>query len=293
MKKFTKNILLVALFSLIIGVLITIIAAISGGASEVWRLSKEKMLEVPIFNDTVFGIRLDDDHFSLGLFDDEDIKSGVSTGELVKVEAEVPVKSVEIMVGFGDVEILPSEDEFVYYSVTGYIGKYGVKVDDSGVFRFVSADDKISIMDVTAGKVVFYIPDSVEKDYYQLELGAGNLDVKDIKDYGNVTISMGAGECDIKHIKANSVKIECGAGNVDLGLVSTDKLSAECGCGNFDATLTGDCDDYNYEIDAGIGNIDIGNKSYTGLGQEHSENNGASKTVSIDCGLGNVDIQFE
>ena len=72
MKKFTKNILLVALFSLIIGVLITITAAVSGGASEVWRLSKEKILEVPIFNDTVFGIRLDDDHFSLGLFDDED-----------------------------------------------------------------------------------------------------------------------------------------------------------------------------------------------------------------------------
>ena len=57
--------------------------------------------------------------------------------------------------------------------------------------------------------------------------------------------------------------------------------------------LYGEEEDFNYDIDCGIGSIDIGEKRYDSLGAEAKTDHGAEKKVKIDSGIGSVKVWFE
>ena len=52
-------------------------------------------------------------------------------------------------------------------------------------------------------------------------------------------------------------------------------------------------EDYNYDLECGVGNLDVGSDSYSGLGREKSiSNTGADRKVDLECGMGNVSVNF-
>ena len=58
-------------------------------------------------------------------------------------------------------------------------------------------------------------------------------------------------------------------------------------------TLQDSEDSYNYKFDSGVGGVTIGESDYSGLGKNKNIDNGAGKTISIECGVGNVEVLFE
>ena len=67
----------------------------------------------------------------------------------------------------------------------------------------------------------------------------------------------------------------------------------ECGLGELDLTLTGTQEDYNYDLECGVGNLDVGSDSYSGLGREKSiSNKGADRKLNLECGMGNISVDF-
>ena len=57
--------------------------------------------------------------------------------------------------------------------------------------------------------------------------------------------------------------------------------------------VTGTQDEYNYDLQCGIGNLDIGSDSYSGLGREkHISNASADRKLELECGMGNVSVSF-
>jgi hypothetical protein len=57
--------------------------------------------------------------------------------------------------------------------------------------------------------------------------------------------------------------------------------------------LAGAENDYNYEISCGVGQVKIGSTSYSGLGNSQEVDNGASRKMEIDCGIGEVVLSFQ
>ena len=75
--------------------------------------------------------------------------------------------------------------------------------------------------------------------------------------------------------------------------LSARKTDGECGLGELDLTLTGTQEDYNYDLECGVGNLDVGSDSYSGLGREKSiSNKGADRKLNLECGIGKYISRF-
>ena len=65
-----------------------------------------------------------------------------------------------------------------------------------------------------------------------------------------------------------------------------------CSMGYVALYLMGNEDDFNYQLEGAMGNIDIGGMSFSGFGQEKKIDNGASKNIEVECSMGNISILF-
>ena len=108
-------------------------------------------------------------------------------------------------------------------------------------------------------------------------------------------VSVAAGEfLNDGAVTAEKADISVGTGNVDLDNLNVQKLEADCGIGNIDLDINGKELDYDYEISCSAGEIDIGDSSYSGIGHEKKISNpGASGKMDLDCGVGNITVDFE
>ena len=71
----------------------------------------------------------------------------------------------------------------------------------------------------------------------------------------------------------NKLAIDTGVGSVSLGVLTQDN--------HFD-----------YKVDVGLGNVTLGQKSFSGITDQTSYN-GNQLLIDVDCGMGNVEIKME
>lgn len=112
--------------------------------------------------------------------------------------------------------------------------------------------------------------------------------------FQEVDLEVGAGKADVENLKANQVDIELGAGEVNVTGLDTKKFDAKTGAGKLYAELVEKQNDYSYELECGIGQLKIGDSSYSGLGTEQNITNpGAERFADIECGVGEIIIKFQ
>ena len=70
------------------------------------------------------------------------------------------------------------------------------------------------------------------------------------------------------------------------------KLDAECAMGSIMVVCEGNQDDYNYEMECGMGQIVFGQESYSGLGEEIYIDNRSSKLIEASCDMGDIMLEF-
>ena len=112
--------------------------------------------------------------------------------------------------------------------------------------------------------------------------------------FENVDMEIGAGQAEINDLCAESLDIEVGAGQAELINLDVQYFSATAGAGQIIAELVGNEEDYNYDVECGIGEIKIGKNSYGGFGRDtHIENPEAKREMDIECGVGQIAIEFQ
>ncbi len=125
-----------------------------------------------------------------------------------------------------------------------------------------------------------------------VKVGAGVLTADDI--YAKeLDIEVGAGQVYLNSFTAKELDLECGAGEADLYGEVEKEAKIECGVGCVSYTAVGNQEDYDYEVSCGIGSVTVGSNSFSGLGGERKINNGGSKKMEIECGIGMVDVSFD
>ena len=143
-------------------------------------------------------------------------------------------------------------------------------------------------------KVCISYPEDVKLQELEIEMGAGTVYLNRDIETEKLSVEMGAGEFESKNpVTAREADLEIGTGSMTFADLSARKTDGECGLGELDLTLTGTQEDYNYDLECGVGNLDVGSDSYSGLGREKSiSNTGADRKVDLECGMGNVSVNF-
>ena len=143
-------------------------------------------------------------------------------------------------------------------------------------------------------KVCISYPEDVKLQELEIEMGAGTVYLNRDIETEKLSVEMGAGEFESKNpVTAREADLEIGTGSMTFADLSARKTDGECGLGELDLTLTGTQEDYNYDLECGVGNLDVGSESYSGLGREdHISNTGADRKLELECGMGNVSVSF-
>lgn len=140
------------------------------------------------------------------------------------------------------------------------------------------------------GTVWIYIPEEL-LDEVELELGAGRVQMERI--YARtLNLTMGAGEAYVSDFKVNEADFDCGAGKIEAYGAVEQEIEIDCGIGSIDLSLDGAKEDYNYEVSCGTGKIAVGGESYTGVNEKEYHSHHAKKEMSLDCGIGAINVQF-
>lgn len=132
-----------------------------------------------------------------------------------------------------------------------------------------------------------------EEHHRHKNYGTVILYVPEKQKFEEVDCSVGAGVLEIEKLSAGEAEFEVGAGSVVLHELEADReIAITCGMGSVEMTMSGEKEDYNYELEVGMGTVSIGGSEFGGMAIEKTIENSAPKNMDIECGMGSVEIYF-
>ncbi len=158
-----------------------------------------------------------------------------------------------------------------------------------------------------------------------LEASSGEIDIKNVNVNGKVELSSGSatikgstsddlmvkassGSIRLENITLSDLDIDIASGNVQVNTCSTDKLDLHLSSGNIDfddiafneadlhissgtvnLKVSGNDEDYSYDLDKSSGNITVDGKS---VGDNYKVDKSNNKKITADLSSGNLNISF-
>lgn len=166
-----------------------------------------------------------------------------------------------------------------------------------------------------------YLPEQ-EYEEFSIDMGTGNITL-DLLSASSVEIDQGVGEITIgsltcKDLEADTgvgefladslqisgeTDIDVGTGNITVRKYDGKSLTLDCGAGNAEITAAGSESDYNYKLEAALGNIYLNHHQQEHGGGHHGSRHddddycldirhGAGREIEIMCALGNAELNF-
>lgn len=180
------------------------------------------------------------------------------------------------------------------------INNLDIEIDAGTLEIYYDDVDRIQVKQENIARFKYY----VKNDTLHIECGrkwgisSSNgrivVEIPQDKSFRKAELEVGAGVADVDGLIADSVKVEVGAGRADIKNLTVKNLNADTGTGQINVELYGKEEDYSYKLECGIGQIRIGNSSYSGLGNEQKLTNpGAIGVLKIECGVGQVNVEFK
>ena len=215
------------------------------------------------------------------------------------------IKNVTLMIGGGSVQVLKSEDQSIN-AAAEYDDRYGFKVEGDTLYIKSLQDEYYD----NNNELIICVPENVTFESVDCELGAGEILASSIS-ANEMNVSIGAGRLEVASLFADQFTFEIGAGEiiVENGTVGTADMSIalgnfefdgiiskgadiECSMGNVSMNLEDEMKDYNYEIECAAGEVEVGDDTTAGVASDRTIDNGSDKTISVECSMGSVSINF-
>lgn len=291
MKKFTKGMLIAAGIFAAAGIGLTAAGGVMGASmSELTGVNSLKRI--------LWMTEWDDDHDDYDDIDDDDYvdHDGMEYSAEVGNESSTDGTVYQLKYQPTKLDIELKYDELILEEGDSFCvrvyddNEKNVTVKESSDTLKVRSTKKLS----KTRKVYISYPKDVKLQELEIEMGAGTVYLNRDIETEKLSVEMGAGEFDSKNpVTAKEADLEIGTGSMTFADLSAKKISGECGLGELDLTMTGTQEDYNYDLECGVGNLDVGSDSYSGLGREKSiSNTGADRKLDLECGMGNVSVDF-
>ena len=108
-----------------------------------------------------------------------------------------------------------------------------------------------------------------------------------------LSLDLGAAECTVLGVTVSKLEIDTGVGAITFSGTVNGDVEIETGVGDVTLNLTGSQAGYNYQVECGVGSINVGAEHYTMLSHETHINNKAPYTMELECGVGNIAVNFD
>ena len=203
-----------------------------------------------------------------------------------------------------------SEDDDFWVEARN-VDKLQAYVDGDTLHLVSTKNGSIKGSDIKKTEVILYVPADFVFDKAKLDLGAGVLKA-DTFAAEKIEFKLGAGEVEVNHLDCDALELKVGAGSVRIKDASIGKVKSEvgagsieingsvngdaefsCSAGNIDIALSNDYNDFDYKVDCSAGNVQLGEKKYTGLNKSEKIDNDAKNDMEIKCMAGNVKVVFQ
>ncbi len=293
MKKFTKGILIAAGIFGAAGIGLTTAGGVMG-ASMAQLNGFESIRKIFWTEKDVSELGFPDDTDDMDVADDVDDQEDVgfmnakseSTAGCIVYQLQYQPVELDIELKYDELELKEGDS----FSVKVYNDKgNNVTVKESRDTLKIRSTKRTQ-----SRKVCVSYPKDVKLSELDIEMGAGSVYINREIQTDKLNVEMGAGEfAGNASVTAKEADLQIGTGSMTFTDLSAEKTNGECGLGELDLTMTGNEEDYNYDLQCGIGNMDVGSDSYSGLGREdHVSNTGADRKMDLQCGMGNVTVSF-
>ena len=147
--------------------------------------------------------------------------------------------------------------------------------------------DKSTIFRSGESRIIVYIPDNTTLRKVDLELGAGNVGIDNLK-AETANIECGAGQVTIRNTELANADIDAGVGKLEFSGTLKGKTEVNCGIGEVAIDLQGGSEIYTLDVEKGIGDISVNEES---VSSKTVIGNGENK-VSIEGGIGKISINM-
>ena len=193
-----------------------------------------------------------------------------------------------------DLEISLKYDELLIQEYDGDKIRVNVANDAKNDVVVKETSGKITITDTRSGNVKkkkqikVIVPSGKDFDTVSLGVDMGTIDLECDLKVQELSVEVGAGEFSgYGNITAAYCDLQVGAGTIDMDQLDIQKLNADCSAGEIDMVVTGKEKDYNYDLSCGMGEINLEDSEYSGIGIEKNiSNEGARKDMVLECGIG-------
>lgn len=219
----------------------------------------------------------------------EVITDNINIEDIVKFEIEVKYSNLEIKKGDFKVE---SNDT-------------NVKCTQKGNELIVKETGNNWLRNKEGNKVIIYIPENKEFNEIEIDTGAGNIEIESLNTK-DLSFSIGAGKVEINNLKVtNEAEIDGGAGKVDILSGEICNLNLDMGIGEFNVCtkllgnndieqgmgkltikLTDSQENYTIRTRKGMGSITIDGKE----AQNNSIYGNGQNILNIEGGMGAIEI---
>lgn len=138
------------------------------------------------------------------------------------------------------------------------------------------------------------VPEGYQFDYAEIINNIGKTECNELS-AKEVYIENSLGKLTIDSINSSNISVDNSLGKISLShLICNEILDLDCGMGSIDTKLIGKHHDFSYNIDVGMGSVQINNEDYSDyLESHHSQHHSSQKTINVDCGMGSVNIEME
>lgn len=112
--------------------------------------------------------------------------------------------------------------------------------------------------------------------------------------FKNVQLNTGIGTLEVEegYLKCQELELDSGVGQCSIQADVTKRILIDAGVGEVTLHLKGMENDFNYELDNGVGEVVIGETKLEKLGEDRWIDHNASKEVEIENGIGNILVTF-
>lgn len=305
MKKFWKATLIPGLFCILAGLVLSAILFL--GFSEELR---EHADEFSINEDNFFEFFEDNRFISVTRegtrYSESDTKESyhfvVPEDETITgIDFEIAVGEVEIRTG-DTMEVVVTDmfenaisshvEDGVWYITDSLINRGSVHSEYSPEITItVPKDFAAEFMEIYLAAGLMNADNLVAEDM-QLEVDAGSMKVFYLMAENSLTIKNGVGEVKIYDAKVNNLTIDEGIGAIDVTGKITGHNRIKGGIGEVKLFMTDRSRvDFNYKVDCGIGDVEIGNMRFSGNTATTNEAYTNADYFEVDCGIGHIEIK--
>lgn len=237
-----------------------------------------------------------------GILDGNNGKDGDAVGETKTYTVSSEIENLDIEISAAALEIVTGdsfsvESNHKYLSVTEKNGTLRIEeektifgVSSNGVMVVLTVPEGFVFEDISisagAGKVSIA---ALAANTLTLDLGAGATEIDWLNIQTRAKINSGTGKLTISNGELHDLSMDIGVGKLELTGKLTGRCSVDYGIGDAELTLRGNKEDYQIEIDKGVGGATLAGKS---MSDDSIYGSGANR-IDIDGGIGSINIEFE